>query len=331
MLLSVIISNRNDTSMLAVTVRSCLEEFKALGGDAEIVIVDNSDPEIYDAIQKGSCFSNMYFHENRVRLYRQNFHCLFTAREEAIRRSKGRYIVCLDSHMIVGHKMFRDLVDFMNANKENPLIGFAHAPISWCHQHESLARHDRDVTNNELGPWGKAYAEPTKITWKGMPWICRRRWFMNELGAYGALSEHKISWGGGDMHIGVKPWLLGYQNWAVPTSPAIHLGPWPKEAQKVIGHKYRLYRESGQYPTSFGFLIACYVLGGEEMIERNIDLVNKRFGWRENIRNFVPRAIELGQRERAWLEERQIMTFQEWLDLKPWEQPDVPAEDHGAI
>ena len=45
---SVIISNRNDTAMLSVTIRSCLEELKAsLPEKGEIVICDNSDPEIY--------------------------------------------------------------------------------------------------------------------------------------------------------------------------------------------------------------------------------------------------------------------------------------------
>lgn len=332
MLLSVIISNRNDTSMLAVTVRSCLEEFKALRGDAEVVIVDNSDPDIYEVIRNGSVFAKRYMQEGRVRVYRQEDPCLFTARETAARQAKGRYISCLDGHMLVGHNMFRSLVDFMNSQRDNPKIGFAHAPISWCHQHESFSRHDRDVTNGELGPWGDAYPEARPITWKGMPWICRRNWFLNELGAYGALSEHKISWGGGDMHIGTKPWLLGYENWAVPASPGIHLGPWPKGAQGTIKHQYRLYTQSGNYPTSFGFLVACYVLGGEGMIERNIETINQRFGWKDNIHDYVKTAKELGQRERDWLLERQVMSYEDWLKLRPWERPVTDSgEDHGAI
>lgn len=331
---SVIISNRNDVAMLSVTVRSCIEELKPLGvGAGEIVICDNSDEHIYKLLP--SALATGYEKERTLKVLRQDFPCLFTARETAARNASGDYIICLDSHMLVGRDMIFDLVNFMEEHKSDKTIGFAHAPISWAHQHERNSKHDRDLSNHELGPWGLISDEIKTITWKGMPWICRREWFLNRewgLGGYGALSQHRVSWGGGDMHIGTKPWLLGFKNWAVPTSPGIHIGPFPKidripgkvhqtkVAKNDDGYRYRLYSKSGEYPHTFGFLVACYVLGGEPMMNRNKKMLAQRFGPFLDSEKWWNVAIELGKDERKWLLNRQIMSFEEFLEKKPWQQ-----------
>ena len=324
--LSIIISNRNDTVMLSVTVRSCIEELKSLNEDGEIVICDNSDLSIYKQLK--SFLPLKYIQGGKLKVFRQDFPCLFSARETAISHAKGDYVLCLDSHMIVGRNMFLDLVNFMDLHKADETLGFAHAPINWAHQHEDSSRHDRDMSVNELGNWGEAYNHPRTITWKGMPWTCRRKWFLdkeNGLNGYGALAKHGISWGGGDMHIGIKPWLLGFKNWAVPTSPGIHIGPFPRIDTKkdrnaaVIGHdRYRLWSDSGNGPHALGFLISCYILGGEAMMERNASAITERFGRFIDVDKEWFRAIEYGKEEKAWLDERKIMSFEQLLEVKPW-------------
>ena len=334
MKLSVIISNRNDLVMLSVTVRSVLEELRKIGnGQGEIVIADNSDSNVFAHLN--SFIPNGYVREGTIKIVRQSFPCLFSARELAAQTASGEYIVCLDSHMLVGHDTLLNLVSFMDSNSSDPTIGFAHAPICWAHQHERSAKHDRDMTKGELGPWGNSYNRVKTITWKGMPWICRRQWFLDResgLNAYGALAEHHVSWGGGDMHIGIKPWLLGFKNWAVPTNPCIHIGPFPKldltpgnphcsipSDNPLAQNKYRLYKESGKYPHTFGFLVSCYVLGGEEMMARNEQAIIERFGRYLNPREWWDKAIELGTGEKAWLDKRKKLTFEQLLEQKPWD------------
>ena len=324
---SIIISNRNDVAMLAVTVRSCLEELKSLGS-GEIVIVDNSDDAIFEQVK--SAIPSGYIKEGKIKLLRQPFPCLFTARETAIKNASAPYVLCLDSHMVIGHNMILDLVNFMDRHKSDSTMGFAHAPISWAHQHERAAKHDRDMSKHELGTWNTAYQSERTITWKGMPWICRRDWFLGPLGGYGALSKHRVSWGGGDMHIGIKPWLLGFKNWAVPTSPAIHIGPFPsidrgpnkhivKPANSSNPYRYRLYNKSGEFPHTFGFLVSCFVLGGEEMMKRNEKALTERFGRFLDVKRWWNKAIELGKEEREWLLKEQKISFEQFLVQKPWE------------
>ena len=327
MKLSVIISNRNDTTMLAITVRSCIEELKPLGlENCEIVIVDNSDERFYK--QLAGFLPTKYVVDRLVKVHRQDFPCLFTAREKAVEKATGDYIVCLDGHMIVGRDMFLDLYNFMELRKDDSTLGFAHAPINWAHQHESRSRHDRDMSINELGDWNLAYDKERTITWKGMPWICRKEWFLDKergLGGYGSLAEHRLSWGGGDLHIGVKPWLLGFKNWAVPTSPGIHIGPFPREKNpsksvQVGDSKYRLYADSGQGPHTIGYLVACYVLGGIPMMERNAPKIKALFGKFIDVDKYWDSAIEYGKEEKAWLDARKVTTFEELLESKPWDQ-----------
>lgn len=328
---SVIISNRNDIAMLVITIRSCLEELKPLGpGAGEVIVVDNSDLPAYKLL--GSAIPTGYCRDKTLKVFRQDFPCIFTARETAAEKARGEYIFCVDSHMIIGRDCILNLVNFMDRKSTDSTLGFAHAPISWAHQHERNSRHDRDMSKNELGNWGAAYKNERTITWKGMPWICRRDWFLDRdkgLNAYGALAEYKVSWGGGDMHIGIKPWLLGFKNWAVPTSPCTHIGPFPKIDLKGPNiasvskdfqsqDKYRVYSTSGNYPHAFGFLVSCYILGGEPMMERNKSAIKERFGRFIDVEKHWTKAIEIGEGEKHWLDDRKIMTFEQLLETKPW-------------
>jgi glycosyltransferase involved in cell wall biosynthesis len=325
---SIIISNRNDTVMLCITIRSCIEELRFLPpSQKEIIVVDNSDEKVYK--QLSHVLPTGYIRDRFLKIYRQPSPCLFTARELAAQKATGDLIICLDSHMLVGRGTFEDLVRFKIERTSDQTIGFLHAPISWAHQHEQSAKHDRDMSVNELGDWGSAYKTPRTITWKGMPWLCDRKWFLNELNAYGALAQHNISWGGGDMHIGIKPWILGYKNWAVPTSPCIHIGPFPHIDVKSnpnltktapdSSYRYRLYGASGNYPSTIGFLISCYVLGGEPMMERNAPALKERFGNLMDPQKWWSKAMELGQDEKDWIDARKKMTFEQLIERKPWD------------
>ena len=306
--------------MLAVTARSCIEELKPVEGESEIVICDNSEPKFQDILT--SYLPKGYLDDGTIKLIYQNYPCLFTARETAIDHAQGEYIICVDSHMLIGRDMIKDLVEFMDRKDHGRQLGFAHAPISWMHQHERMARHDRDMTKNELGNWGAAFAYETKMTWKGMPWICRKDFYQDVLKGYYSLADHKLSWGGGDMHIGIKPWLLGYPNWAVPTSPGIHCGPFPKPEGKKADPKakYRLYDRSGTTPLGIGFLVSCYVLGGEPMMHRNKEKIRQRFGRAINPDNHLAQAMEMGQKEKDWLDSVKVTSFEQLLIDRPWDE-----------
>lgn len=323
MKLSVAIANRNDHVMLALTVKNVLEELRPIGDDTEVVIADNSNQNVKDMLK--AAISNVYIRTKRVRILDSGKPSMFTARDLAIKESKGEYVLCIDSHELMGRDMIKDLYDYRQTMADN--AGFLYAPITFAHRHDNHANYEIRVTDED-GAWGpyrvpqpKDRAGPHIIPWKMHPWIVSRDWYVNTLKGYGALSTHRLSPGGGDMHLGFKSWMLGHENWLLPTNPAIHIGPWPKIVARQ--QRYRLYGNSGKHPMGLGILVAHYVWGGDEMkdIAFNIPKFTKRSAYKHMLEDpdkWWQIAKKMGQEEHEWFEKARKMTYHQLMELKPW-------------
>jgi glycosyltransferase involved in cell wall biosynthesis len=312
---SVIIANRNDAVMLNVTVRSAIEALKAIRGQSEIVICDNSDQQIFDILNM--VIPGQYLQEQKVRIIRQDYPCFSSARMTAAREAKGKYIFCVDSHVLFGHNVIGRAVAAMDDASDK--IGFIHPPANWSHQGENYGRHDIDMDLTPWGMWNRRYTKPTKISWGFQPWICRRDWYLNILNGYGAIAYNHLAWGGAEMHQEVKAILLGYENWAIPSSPVIHIGPFNKRIVELTPYKYRVYCKSGEYPAGLGILVAFYVWGGDDMKKeayKIADRLKNRHGL--CIDEWWDTARTLGESERQWLSQKQVMTYWEMMENKPW-------------
>lgn len=319
MILSVIIPNRNDTVMLSVTVRSCLEELKAVPGGGEVVIVDNSDEDLWKIISTVniSPINLGYVEEGKVQLIRQPYPSLYSAREAAVRAAKGKYVYNMDSHTIVGRDSLRDLVAFME--QAGPKVGMGFAPIGWISQHELYARHDLRIDEGSIyGNWGRQYDEPTKICWNFGSRICSREWFLDTHGGYGFYARQRVSWGGGEMYAALKTWILGFENWAVPCSPQYHIGPFSAAIETRTPYRYRLYGASGNGKTGIGVLAAFYALAGEDGKEeaRKAHAGLKQYGI--DAEKDWPEARRLAAEDWEWLRERQVCPFKELMEKQPW-------------
>jgi glycosyltransferase involved in cell wall biosynthesis len=322
MKLSVIIPNRNDTVMLAITVRSALEELKAINGDGEVIIVDNSDLDLWNIIKKVnvSPLNLGYVEEGKVQLIRQSFPALYSARATAIRAARGEYCFNVDSHMILGHNILKDLVDFMDSDVEHK-IGFGYAPIGWVSQHESLSRHDiRTDGGTIFGSWGMQYEKPTKICWNFASHIFRTKWFNEELGGYSFFDTKRVSWGGGEFYLPLKSWLLGYESWAVPTSPLYHIGPFSKELESRTQYRYRLYGQNGEGKLGIGVFAAFYALGGDEMKEEahKAEMAGIGHNYGISIEKDWEAAKQLAYEDWPWIEKRQKLSYAELIEKQPW-------------
>jgi len=315
MKVSVIIPNRNDTIMLGITVRNILEELKAVGSydDSEIIIVDNSDEDIWHVIKTVniSPIPLSYVQEGKVKLFRQHNPCLWTARESAVRRATGKYVVNTDSHTMYGRDSLKDLVDFMDTTEEK--VGFGYSPIGWVTAPESFARHDIKPENGSIyGPWGRQYYRPTKICWNFGAFIANREWFIHDLDGHGFFAKKRRGWGGGEFYMAIKSWLLGWENWAIPSAPQYHLGPWSKEVEKLCGYRYRTYVGSGNGSLNLNLLASLYALAGEYGKEyaRKNPQADIHGNWEE--------AKKIAEEDRKWIERKQVMSFEQFVTEKPW-------------
>jgi len=323
MKLSVIIPNRNDTAMLAVTVRSALEGLKAIDGDGEVVVVDNSDLDLWQILRtpNESPLDLSEVQEGRVQLIRQPYPCLYSARAAGIKFARGEYSYNADSHTLFGHNHFKNLVEFMDSKKDTK-IAFGFSPIGWLSWPESFARHDIRLDEGTIfGSWGRQYKEPTRICWNFGSRICRTKWFNEDFGGYGFFARERLSWGGGEFYIPVKALLMGYENWAIPCSPQYHIGPFSAAVQSRAGYKYRNYdvAKSGKTKIGMGILAAFYALGGDDM---KAEALKARKGVEQyglDVERDWAEAKRLAEKDWLWLKERQVMTFQELWEKKPWD------------
>lgn len=323
MKLSVVIPNRNDTIMLGITVKSALEGLKAIDNDGEVVVVDNSDEDIWRIIRtpNKSPISLGEVQEGRVKLIRQKHPGLYTARQTAMKNADGEYIYNSDSHTLYGHNHFKDLVEFMDNDKDQK-VGFGFSPIGWVAQMDTYARHDiRTDQGTIFGNWGRQYDEPTKICWNFGSRICRRDWFLKEHGGYGFYAKKEVSWGGGEFYAALKGWLMGKENWAVPCSPQYHIGPFSTEVQRIAKYAYRVYGSSGKTKVGIGILAAFYALGGESMKE---EAKKAEPGLKQNhgitVDQYWSEARKLAKEDWQKLKQRQVISYHELMKQQPWHE-----------
>lgn len=298
---SIIISHRNDFPMLGITVKSALEDMVFMPDFGEVIIGDNSGKNEIQNLDY--VIAPQSVKEGKVKIIYQDFPCLFTARDKAVEVANGKYIVCLDSHVISGNNMYKDMVDFMETAPEN--IAFGHAPLMYVNQNEKAKRHEFRTR--------RYYSTPHKTGIKGMPWIISKKTYQ-DIGGYGVFSKTRASWGGGDIYMALKPWLLGYENWAIPCRPALHIGPYTKLDRKY--YRYRMWGRSGETKLWMGLLMVAYIFGCNEFPNIVTDL--RDFHTKTFSQEDWEEAKEFGKEERAWMESRQKMSIEELLNHKPW-------------
>ncbi len=126
-----------------------------------------------------------------------------------------------------------------------------------------------------------------------------------------------MSWGGGDVYLALKPWLLGYENWSIPCRPGIHIGPYSKLDRKY--YKYRIWGKSGETALWYGLLAASYVFGKDEVNNEVTQLRWYHCKTFENNPEHWENIKRMCSDERNWIQSRQKMTIDELLKNKPWE------------
>lgn len=307
--LSVIISERNDPVATLITARNVIEEFKACGPNfqGEVIIVDNSDnPQkrqtLQDIIPAG------YVRRKQIKIFHQDFQCLFSARELGVSKSTGNYILILDSHCLMYYEAIKN---FLNFAKSTDNLGIVFGPMCYSKSHESDAFCDRNIkTFIPIRKCACLPLESYKISIRSMPFmISRSLW--TEIKGYSPLSTHKLCWGGGDFLIGFKPLLFGYDNWMLTTAGAVHLGPFSDRGQFAASY---LNSSQNSYHRYVGMLTAAFVIGGNNLLQTRYDQLKKR-NPNIDIKRMKDLAITFGSLDRRWIETKSKYNYQELTTL----------------
>lgn len=316
-LVTVAVAARNETSMLVMTVLSALEAFKAAGIEGEVFVVDNSDPRYWEAVRvllagavKGG--NVRVVHEPRV--------SLALAIDRAHREAAGEYLLYVDAHSLLGARVIEPLLD---AAIGHPERAFIYGPLQWAHMSAACRKTHFRLNRTRLGGWAPLATTVRKVPWKGMPYLIRRETY-EAIGGLGCCAEHALGWGV-LRYLGMKPWLLGYENWAVPEGTVYHFGEWPASVRDLV--KYRTYGTSGEGPCGIAYAVTAYVMGGEEFLREEYEPAHLgRFS--RSVEEAVAEAKRIGGREREWILAHQTISLQDLLANPPW-PPDVPSRRGG--
>jgi glycosyltransferase involved in cell wall biosynthesis len=274
-----------------ITVHSVLQAIKGIDDQVEIILVDNSEDDKNQEVLRRIIYRE-YIWEGIVRIIKHPHQCLFTAREEGIREAKGQLIMFLDSHMLLGKGSLNAFLNFFSQRSE--YVGIAYGPLCYSKHSTENSWHDRNP--DTLSGLVLTNPETQQIAFRGVPMMFRKELWKSIKG-YGSLSQHRLSWGGGDTHIGMKPLLLGYENWLVGKGTVIHLGPFHKSD--------RYFRPSFMHSTDsskkhLGMIVSAYVIGGEEFALKRIAQITRRINANVTERD-LHTAMQIGSDERRWI------------------------------
>ena len=297
--------------MLAVTVLSAVEAIKAAGVSAEIVVVENSDEEIHQAAL--ACLAGQ-MKEGMVRVIREPSTSLALAIDRSHREAHGEFLFYTDAHTLIGHNTLPALLEFFQRH-QGERIGFVYAPIQWAHTSTSTRRTHLNVDRCKLGEWGGSSCAlyEQKVPWKGMPYMVRRDVWL-DMNGLGCCAEHKLGWGV-LAYIGIKAWMLGYENWAIPCGVVYHFGEWPEIVKPHAN--YRTYQISGHHP-GLGKAVALYVFGGEEALREQYEpcALGRFF---RSVEQALAECERVGADDREWVLERQVRTWDQLFNEPPWD------------
>jgi len=327
--LTVALASRNELPMLVMTVLSAVEAMKAASINGEVFVVDNSDAAEWCAVQDMLAGQ---IKEGTTRLVHEPKISLAIAIDRAHRESLGEYVFYTDAHTLIGANTLLPLIHFhesLAGHGSNP--AFVHAPIQWADRSTLTKRTHFSLGRTQLGEWAaKRVQQAERIPWKGMPYMVRRDVY-EAIGGMGCCAEYGLGWGV-LRYLGMKPWLLGYENWAIPDGVVYHFGEWSESVRKLV--RYRTYKVSGDARPGIAYSVAAYVMGGEEFLRQEYDRANlKRYS--QSYEYALSEAKRIGGKEREWMLANQVISLQDLLANPPWplesQSPDkgtavVPSE-----
>jgi hypothetical protein len=298
--------------MLMMTILSAREAIAYAGVKGEIVIVDNSDQSMKPALK---AMLAGVMKDGDVRLFHDDSPSAARVIDRCHREAAGEFLFYTDAHCLIGYDTIKNLIDFYEAN-DTGKMAFLHAPIQWAHQSKERRLTHFTTKQSKLGSWAgsRVAKEPRKVTWKGMPYLIRRSVYL-AIDGYGCCAEHGLGWGI-MYYLGPKPWLLGYENWAIPSGISYHFGEWPEAMRPFT--KYRTY--ASKNPTKHGapIAVACYVFGGEALLKHeyeNYPMLAKMFS---SYKEALDTAKKYGEKERQTMQGRMVISYDELIHRAPW-------------
>lgn len=325
--LSIIIPCRNEFPNIVHTVHSILnsletDNFKP--EDFEIIILDNCSDDRKEP-QRGTGGSIDYLRTRGMywnRVVRTMYYPLagnHTVRNRGIEMARGEYVFMSDAHMAYCPHYFSEFIRTCDESG-----GIVHGVLDWMGAYPP--------SKGGLGYTIKL-GEEIKGTWNNY-WLTDKDkkpvqdwWYTPALGhcslgmkrdqflKFGGYQEHHRTYGGGEFYLNMKWWMFGSCCVINPKMIGYHLS---------AGRGYTYHHDDYKYNVmSIGL-----ALGADDWVERTyINYLRK--GRKEILDRYLADAVKNSAKDKIFVKENSIMTFNEMLVNRPWEQKNIERWGNG--
>jgi GT2 family glycosyltransferase len=208
--------------------RSTVEQLCAtLPGDADIIIVDDGSTD----------GSTNFLNGGRVQLLRTNNVGTAKTRNLAAGHTSADILVFLDAHLNLPPGWWEPILDVL----ETTGAGAVAPAVSDIEEPQRKAFGMRFKGPDLSVEWLRQNGDsPYQVPF--LPWCCTaiRRDIFQKIGGF---DEDMIRWGGIDIELSLRLWLLGYELWLAPQAEVFHFfrstRPYPVEWREVIHNRLR--------------------------------------------------------------------------------------------
>lgn len=307
MKLSVIISSRNEFPNIVHTVHSIINDLEIFlhPSDFEIIIVDNGSTD--DMSWRFIAERGMFYHRS-VRILFDPIMGNVSARNKGVAIAHGELLFFSDAHMSFRVGSFKKMVEALEKYG-----GIVHPSVQWMGGYEPSGRsyqYSLKLGEKIWGTWNNLIVsrEPFYIPVSGHCCLGVRREEFARLGGYNPFFR---CYGGGEVYLDMKWWMLGSTVMVVPDAVGYHLS---------AGRGYSYVQDDFIH----NMMLLAHALGADAMSERvYLRYLNKDGVNPDKILLLYEQAVREAQADRAWIPARLAKSFYDCITDQPWDQANI--------
>lgn len=301
---SVVISTRDEGHNLTHTVHSIVNDLETFlkPDEFEIIIVHNCsrDSDSWRFLME----RGMYYHRT-IRILFDPIAGNVTARNKGAKIAKGKYLFFSDSHMSYKIGSFRMMVETLEKYG-----GIVHPAVQWMGGYEPAEpsyQYTIKLGEKIWGTWNKALVSSSKPFYIPVCGHCCLGVKRQEFIDFGGYNDFFRCYGGGEVYLDMKWWMLGSNVMSVPTAVGYHLS---------AGRGYSFHQDD----LIHNMMLLGLALGADAMAERvYIRYMEKNGVNRVKLDALYADAKREAEHDRAILLPRARRTFMDTIVERPWD------------
>lgn len=311
---SIIISARNEFPSIVHTVHSILNDLETFlrRDQVQFILVDNgsTDRRSWEFL----AHRGLYFNRN-LSVVHDPIMGNVSARNKGVARARGKYVFFVDAHMSFRIGSFKAMCEALEDHG-----GIVHPAVQWMGGYdpsEPSYQYSIKLGEKIWGTWNrmKVADTPFYIPVCGHCCLGVRRDEFIRLGGYHPMFR---CYGGGELYLDLKYWMLGSTSMCVPTALAYHLS---------AGRGYSYMQDDFIH----NMMLLGYALGADAMAERVYLLYLNKDGVRkEKIQRLHDDAFKEAQADRAFIPRHQAYSFYDLLTVRPWDEHNLNLHGKAA-